>query len=300
MTTEPLSYPPKVAVCLIGLMRCLDATVQALVSISKSADIYVVTSLRYKPQLERAPWVHEAFFIEEHEEAAADEKRMSSLEGGVVFLQWQKMKIALGLIQEHETLRGQEYETIIKVRSDLPLEKLDMSHFARLEEGQLLSQSDLIFGGPRASMFQFRGLIEFAQNKMYRSQRYVPLNWSVVGSWDPFAAATHRLLLPLGAFTVIPEMRFIKLAFRLFTGTGHGLLRTHRLTRRYFHWRIRHMAPRLLSLELEGDGLAVDIERGGNFFPSERTFATFAAVKGLQLFSIRPAINPYKNRKSKD
>lgn len=281
-------------------MRCLDLTQPVLASVSKFADIYVVTSIQYKPKLEKAPWIHQAFFIEEDAEESAKDKRLSSLEGGTVFLQWQKMKVALELIQSHESLRGQNYETIIKVRSDLTLEKLNISHFARLENNRLLSQSDLIFGGPRSAMMEFKDLLDFAETQMYRSQKYIPLNWVTVGSWDPFAAATHRLLLPLSAYTAIPEIRFLKLLFRLVTGTGHGLLRTHRLARRYFQWRIRHLAPRLLNLPLEGEGFAVDLDRGGNFFPSERAFATFAALRGFDLIGIRPPLKLFKNRKRKE
>jgi hypothetical protein len=299
MATQTPPFQPKVAICVIGLMRCLDATQPVLVSMSRFADIYVVTSIQYKPTLENAPWIHAAFFIEEDATEAANQKRFSSLDGGTVFLQWQKMKIALDLIQRHESLRGQNYETIIKVRSDLTLEKLNISHFAGLEEDQLLSQSDLVFGGPRSAMMEFKDLLEFAETRMYRSERYIPLNWVTVGSWDPFAAATHRLLLPITASTAIPELRFLKLLFRLVTGTGHGLLRTHKLARRYFHWRIRHLAPELLNLSHE-EGFAVDIERGGNFFPSERTFATFAALRELKLISIRPALKLLKKRKHKE
>lgn len=285
------------AICLVGHLRNIEKTRPALRKLAETFDIFVVTNEQYRHYCKTEEWITEALIIEDHPELIAEQDHLCQRRGGQVFLQWQKLREGLNLVIQQERERGVEFGQIIKIRSDVPLQKVDFASSFPTTENALSSQSDVIFGGARETMMKFREFLNFATQSCYSNSEYRKIPWAVIAAWEPLAAAQHRLLLPLDAYMQNRTLVLFKLLFRLVTGPGHGLLGTQRLIRILYGSVLRKMWPVLDSFREGGPSVTVDVDDGENLFPSERSFATYCAMNGIEMLSIRPFIEPFRNRK---
>lgn len=288
---------PRNALCLVGHLRNIERTKPALIRLAKTFDIFVVTNEKYRSFCEAETWVTKSLVIEDCPDLIAEQDRLCQRRGGQVFLQWQKLREALRLLIEHETQTGIEYVQVIKIRSDIPLQRIDFDSSFPTVQKTLSSQTDVIFGGSRETMLRFSEFLTFAEESCYNNSEYRKLPWSVVASWDPLAAAQHRLLLPMDGYKQNRSLVVFRVLFRLLTGPGHGLLGTQRLLRILYGRYLRRMWPAFDDFGDGGQSITVDIDDGENLFPSERSFATFCAINEINMRSIRPFIQPFRDRK---
>jgi hypothetical protein len=280
-------------------MRDLEKTEPRLIELSRQYDIFVVSSSAHRKLLRGAAWAKAVSFIEDDDLLKTVQEATLKLDGGDSLLQWQKLGVALSLVSDREKLTGYKYETIVRIRSDIPLERVAFAVFESLPNNTLAAQSDIIFGGRRDAMMVFDGFFDYAIENFWMNSKYRKLDWGLVSEWDPLAAAQHRLLLPVLAFSELPRLALSKKLLKILTGPGHGLLGTNRVGRKIFSKILKNIHQGLSRYPEAGQGVPVDVDDGNNFFPSERSFATFAALNGLKLKAIKPFIAPFRFRHSR-
>lgn len=290
------------ALLLVGLMRDLARNWNSLEKLSRQNDIFVATSgsgLKEAEVRQLKKICKSIVFVEEDARSLKKQAEALKMSGGNVLLQWQKLDIAFSSMIQFEEVSGQKYETVIKIRSDIKLSRINFNQFRGLPKNSLRGQTDVIFGGSRDSMLNFYGFFQIAQNRYYRNSSYQKIDWEIVAKWDALAAGQHRLLLPKSAFEARVQWRTLRILFKFTTGPGHGILRTNNLSRKLLSLSINSSAKELNSFSDGGDGLQVGVDDGNPLFPSERSYATHAAKCGLVLLQTKPFVTPFRLRHSR-
>lgn len=166
------------ALVLIGELHCFQRSESLLRQLSQEADLYVVTSERFRAVAEDLAPPRQRKIIEDHpKETSVDQNLpVNSMK------QWHKLSLALNLIRKHEQIQKQKYQYILKLRSDYfyahPDKMLSsLVKQCRSPNGGLVGASDKVFGGRRDQMMLMEGL--FQAIPLWFDQReteYWPIN----------------------------------------------------------------------------------------------------------------------------
>ena len=170
--------PARFAIVLIGELHCFQRSEALLRQLSQEADLYVVTSERFRDIAETITQPHQRQIIEDHpKEASVDEGLpVNSMK------QWHKLSLALELIRRHEQTLKRRYRYILKLRSDYfyahPDRMLNsVAKQCRSPNLGLVGASDKVFGGRRDQMMLMEGF--FQAIPLWFDQReteYWPIN----------------------------------------------------------------------------------------------------------------------------
>ena len=106
--------PGRFALMLIGELHCFQRSGSLLKQLSEVADLYVVTSERFREIAEDIAQPNQRQIVEDHpEEVSVDEGLpVNSMK------QWHKLSLALKLVRKQEHILKRRYQYILKLRSD--------------------------------------------------------------------------------------------------------------------------------------------------------------------------------------
>lgn len=155
----------RLAVLLIGELRCLEQSRRFLRSLSRHADLFICTSSPYRASAESLH-CHRHRWIENLNPGSPQAAEENALPHGAM-RQWFKLRLALQALRAFEQQHGRRYTHILKWRSDVYLcqpQRL-LADLARQREG-LITASDKVFGGPRDLML----LLEAFSHTLLRHQ----------------------------------------------------------------------------------------------------------------------------------
>ena len=174
----PRKAPGRFALVLIGELHCFRRSGALLKQLSEDADLFVVTSERFRHIAEDIAQPNQRQIVEDHpEEASVDEGLpVNSMK------QWHKLSLALKLIRKQEHILKRRYQYILKLRSDYfyvhPDKMLkSVAKQCRSPNHGLVGASDKVFGGRRDQMMLMEGF--FQAIPLWFDQReteYWPIN----------------------------------------------------------------------------------------------------------------------------
>ena len=174
------------ALLLTGELRCLSRSHALLQQLSKTADLFIVTTSAYGEAAERLTRSDQILIVDH---LPAEANRDQRLPVGSM-KQWHKLHLALQLVQNAEQRRGRRYSHLLKLRSDYfyahPQHLIkDVIQQSQSPKGGLIGASDKVFGGPRDWMMLFQGFFQNLEGWFDdREQDYWPINLAQVLASD--------------------------------------------------------------------------------------------------------------------
>ena len=150
--------PAKTAVILTGELRCLHRSRGLLLSIGKSADLFIVTTAAYRADALSLTSKSNIKIVDDCNDMKREERRLNVNS----MKQWHKLKIGLEMIEKTESETTKSYRFILKIRSDYYFvhpERLIHSFEKACRQSQtgIIGSSDKVFGGRRDYMMLFKG-----------------------------------------------------------------------------------------------------------------------------------------------
>ena len=172
----------KTAIILTGELRCLQRSRELILSLKNYADLYIITTAKYREDALSLVKTSRIKVIEDCPYAEAEESNLSVNS----MKQWHKLKIGLEMIEEAEHKIGKAYKRILKIRSDYYFvhpEEL-ISSFVRISRNSntgIVGSSDKVFGGRRDYMMLLKGFYMALHGSFDGKENiYWPINLSQI------------------------------------------------------------------------------------------------------------------------
>lgn len=187
-------------------MRCWEANGPAFDKLAENFDIFVVTENEWIDELHSN--LYQIFCIENDPIEAARHEMLKTLlpsphksPEGLKMLQWSKLAYGMRQLAEKEILRGQRYQRIFKLRSDLA--NLSDINFERpMEVGVFYCQSDYCFAAERNTFFRLQHFFDCPEDY---ADWQTPVDTQLAGfAESDFAAARFRWLPYPTSFRFLP------------------------------------------------------------------------------------------------
>ena len=168
----------RIALALIGELRCLHRSADLLRHLSRQADLFIVTTHTFRREAAQLTQAARILIVED----LHDERGVDAALAVPSMKQWHKLHLALHLIRSHEQRLDQRYRFILKLRSDYffvhPQQMLRRFTAAcRTPQTGLVGASDKVFGGRRDLMMMLQGLFPAIPGWFdQRETTYWPIN----------------------------------------------------------------------------------------------------------------------------
>ena len=148
------------AILITGQLRCLNKSRLLIKKLSRSSDIFIVTTKKYKREALSISSRKQTFIVEENHEAAMVDSNLPFN----TMKQWHKLAIGLELIELEEKKAKKRYTHILKIRSDYyfahPENILQDLRGSSNSSRGLVGASDKVFGGRRDYMMLMKGFFD--------------------------------------------------------------------------------------------------------------------------------------------
>ena len=168
----------RIALALIGELRCFHRSAELLKHLSRQADLFIVTTHNFRHEAAQLTHAARILIVEN----LNHEREVDAALAVPAMKQWHKLHLALQLIRNHEERLHQRYRFILKLRSDYffvhPQQMLKRFVAAcRTPQAGLVGASDKVFGGRRDLMMLLQGLFPAIPGWFdQRETTYWPIN----------------------------------------------------------------------------------------------------------------------------
>ncbi|MEQ3711739.1 hypothetical protein [Lentibacter sp.] len=192
------------ALLLIGQLRCWDENSATLKRLAQKFDVFIVTDTNYQDCVNG--FAADVFYVDFdlHERTRHEELDAIFPPEGRKMLQWSKLACGMRQIEAAEAMRGQKYQRVLKLRSDIAnMESINF--YQHFEPNCFYCYSDYVFGALRDDFFL---LVTFCKNPEIYLDWSSPIDTSLPGFKNSNYKAARFKWLPYPDISLFRNLPF--------------------------------------------------------------------------------------------